>query len=362
MDNRRPIEHVPVPGDLHVRLGHLGRVRCEPGWRLGHDWASRLHDFDLWFVWGGRGTMRLTQGRTIRLMPGVGIWMRPGGHYEATQDSSDRLGVSYVHFTVETPGEETSDQGQETSNAARISHAEGGVARNDGRAAGLHGRAVTSRPTSPAPRPSPVAPHSSPLAPRPPSPHPLLSHPASFIPPFEVFHTRQVEFVDAVMRRVTELATDRRGSEAELAAARSSAERLFAALLSELVREHQRQEHRPPGPRFHREAAVARLIAQLREDPAHAPSIAQMARSTGITPDHFTRVFRRIAGQTPEGFVIAARMERARLLLEESDLTIGEIAESLGFQDIYFFSRQFKRKTGVPPSAWRRQSHLKSRH
>ncbi len=75
------------------------RVRCEPGWHLGPDWASRLTDFDLWYVWSGKGRM-LTSDGEIQLLPGVCLWMRPGRRYEATHEPDSPLGVNYLHFEL----------------------------------------------------------------------------------------------------------------------------------------------------------------------------------------------------------------------------------------------------------------------
>ena len=91
---------MPLDWDkLNVRVNPSGRVRCEPGWRLRADWVEKLTDFDFWFVWAGRGVIRLVD-QTVELMPGVGIWARPGRFYEAEQDASDRLGVSFIHFEL----------------------------------------------------------------------------------------------------------------------------------------------------------------------------------------------------------------------------------------------------------------------
>ena len=49
-------------------------------------------------------------------------------------------------------------------------------------------------------------------------------------------------------------------------------------------------------------------------------------------------------------------MERARLLLAESSLSVGMIAEALGFRDVFFFSRQFRQRTGLTPTAYRKQA------
>lgn len=267
-----------------VRLGHRGRVRCEPGWRLGPDWASRLHDFDLWFVWAGRGSMKLKSGERLRLSPGTGVWMRPGGHYEAEQDPADPLGVSYIHFELL-------------------------ALRRD-----------------------------LPLS--------------GFEPPGEAFHTRHPEFVETLMRRVIELGQEPGGGPAP-AAAEHSATGLFAALLAELAREITTRPSRLRGRESRHEGAILPLAARIRETPGLAPGVAEMARQTRLSPDHFTRVFKQVTGLPPESYIIACKMDRARRLLEETDLPVGEIAETLGFQDIYFFSRQFKQKTGWTPTAWR---------
>jgi len=84
------------------------------------------------------------------------------------------------------------------------------------------------------------------------------------------------------------------------------------------------------------------------------PAIAALARKAGYSVDHFSRVFQKVVGVRPQDYVISAKTERARQLLSESDLTIGMIAEALGFRDIFFFSRQFRQKTGQTPTEFRR--------
>ncbi len=91
--------------NIRVNVGARGRVRCGPGWHLAASWADNLTDYDLWFVWAGRGTMQLRDKR-VELRPGVGFWMRPGGHYAAQQDLRDRIGASYIHFTLDGPSDD----------------------------------------------------------------------------------------------------------------------------------------------------------------------------------------------------------------------------------------------------------------
>ena len=78
-----------------------------------------------------------------------------------------------------------------------------------------------------------------------------------------------------------------------------------------------------------------------------------MARQASMSMDHFIRVFRRHAGVTPREFVIESRITAARGLLQLSSLGISQIASQLGYVDVYAFSKQFKARTGQPPSSFR---------
>lgn len=263
---------------LSLVLGNMGRVRCEPGWHLGPDWVRGLHDYDLWFVWAGRGRMRTGQTE-LDLVPGTCVWMQPGHPYEAEQDLAAPLGVNYIHFTFQRGG------------------------RN------------------------------LPLS--------------AFDPPFETMRTRQLDLVDTLMRRVIELRPE--------PDAAGVASELMGALLMELVREHAATPGlEASGLDQHHRDVILQAAAQIRESPGRAPTIAALARKAGYSVDHFSRVFLKVIRVRPQDYVINAKIERARQLLSESDLTIGMIAEALGFRDIFFFSRQFRQKTGQTPTEFRR--------
>jgi AraC family transcriptional regulator of arabinose operon len=59
-------------------------------------------------------------------------------------------------------------------------------------------------------------------------------------------------------------------------------------------------------------------------------------------------------------FAIRQRVQRAQQLLRGSSMQISEIADALGYVDVYFFSRQFKQATGVSPSTYRRDPSIGS--
>lgn len=100
--------------------------------------------------------------------------------------------------------------------------------------------------------------------------------------------------------------------------------------------------------------AVSEALRVFREHPASVESIQDFARSVGISRSHFDREFTEQVGQPPRQFLINCKIIEARRYLESSSLRVGEIAEALGYKDIYFFSRQFKQLVGQSPANYRR--------
>lgn len=98
---------------------------------------------------------------------------------------------------------------------------------------------------------------------------------------------------------------------------------------------------------------VAEAIRIIRANPGTIESMNTIARQLGWSRSHFDRVFSQQVGQPPKQFLLNCKMIEARRYLESSSLRIGEIAEALGYRDIYFFSRQFKHFFGMPPIAYR---------
>ncbi|MPY18945.1 helix-turn-helix transcriptional regulator [Paenibacillus glucanolyticus] len=68
------------------------------------------------------------------------------------------------------------------------------------------------------------------------------------------------------------------------------------------------------------------------------------------TPNYAAVLFKSVTGQTISQYVHAQRMKRAAYLLTESQLTVQEIAEFLGYQDLSYFYRIYRRVTGSAPS------------
>ena len=83
-------------------------------------------------------------------------------------------------------------------------------------------------------------------------------------------------------------------------------------------------------------------------------SVASFAAGFGVTPDRLTREVRKETGRTALEWIEISRISYAKQLLRESDKSMMEIADIIGIEDHSYFSRFFRLKTGLTPSAYRR--------
>jgi AraC-like DNA-binding protein/ligand-binding sensor protein len=97
---------------------------------------------------------------------------------------------------------------------------------------------------------------------------------------------------------------------------------------------------------------VCRVIRQRPELPLTVKEIASAAR---LTPNHFTSMFHRHTGKVFTDYLAQARIDKAKTLLKDLTLSIGEVARKVGYDDPGYFARRFCEKTGRSPRAWREQ-------
>lgn len=100
---------------------------------------------------------------------------------------------------------------------------------------------------------------------------------------------------------------------------------------------------------------VAGQIADyLDEHYAERISLDLIAEKMYLSPYYISKIFKAEIGESPIHYLIRVRMERAKeLLKEDASLPIAEIAERVGYEDVYHFSKLFKKAYGMPPSRCR---------
>ena len=97
-----------------------------------------------------------------------------------------------------------------------------------------------------------------------------------------------------------------------------------------------------------------RIKAYIEEHYAEEITSADIEKLCGISYKHICTVFREHTGITVKKYLIGERMKAACRLLEETSLTVSEIAEKVGMGDVYYFSRIFSREKGCPPMQYRK--------
>ncbi len=103
-------------------------------------------------------------------------------------------------------------------------------------------------------------------------------------------------------------------------------------------------------------ALARRFAALVEERHALADGVADYARRLHVTPRHLNDCVQQACGRTASETIHARRMLQARRLLLHTDASVGAIAESLGFGDVSYFVRFFKRHAGATPLEFRRRS------
>lgn len=85
-------------------------------------------------------------------------------------------------------------------------------------------------------------------------------------------------------------------------------------------------------------------------------TVADLAEMCYLSESRFSHMFREITQKSPMEYIIDIRIQKAKDLLQNSDLSISEIGTISGMENLYYFSRLFKSRTGLSPSEYRRQS------
>lgn len=126
-----------------------------------------------------------------------------------------------------------------------------------------------------------------------------------------------------------------------------------AARLTAVCVEISRRAHPGNNP-TETDSRIYHALAFIHKNYAHDLTIEELASLEHLSVSRFRSLFKARTGLSPMDYVITLRMNHARRLMTQTDLAVREIAEAVGYPDQLYFSRLFKKRTGFPPSTYRR--------
>lgn len=111
-----------------------------------------------------------------------------------------------------------------------------------------------------------------------------------------------------------------------------------------------RQEYEP------NKELIQKIQEKLKESCEESVDLRALSQEFGISISHLTRLFKAYCGIPPIQYVIKLRVDRAKKLLKQSDISILEIAYMTGFKSESNFYKSFKEQTGYTPKEYRKNN------
>lgn len=293
-----------------VKINSAGRARWRKDTEKDVSWAGHVKDYDLWVLWAGNGHFETPQGK-FRLMPGSVLWMKPGNFYDIKQDPANTLGMDFIHFNLlDENGKEIESQDPPDYLSVFDSVLVQSISRHIAELM-YFGDINNFKDYNLKPGPKAVN-----------------------------INQCNINSSDAML----------------------SATALLTSLLIDLDHfNSDRSGNNEKKADLHHQQIIMKAAMKIREDLANIPGINELARQFGYSNDHFTRIFKNAIGLSPQDYIIKERIKTAEMMLSSSTYNIENIAMELGYCDKYFFSKQFKAKTGLSPREYRKKYTVSKR-
>jgi AraC-like DNA-binding protein len=101
-------------------------------------------------------------------------------------------------------------------------------------------------------------------------------------------------------------------------------------------------------------ALLRRVRDRMDREYAQPLDVEALARGAHMSAGHLSRQFKLAYGESPYGYLMTRRIERAMALLRRGDLSVTEVCFEVGCSSLGTFSSRFTELVGMPPSAYRR--------
>lgn len=99
-------------------------------------------------------------------------------------------------------------------------------------------------------------------------------------------------------------------------------------------------------------SAIGKTKEYIEEHSDAHLTLDQLAQMAGISAKHYSETFKKLYGRSVTEFITETRMTKAKQLMAKASYKLREISSQIGYQDEFYFSRTFKKHTGLSPTVY----------
>ncbi len=162
---------------------------------------------------------------------------------------------------------------------------------------------------------------------------------------YEVFEMQSARAVESMFRRMLEKWRQRR------TAAKEDCLAILYSIYAEIIRDES-AAYLPPSKRVRLESAVQYISENFADEKL---TVESAAKAAGMSESHFRRLFKSAYRLSPIKYINLMRIERAKELIRYTNESFSDIAAEVGFANLYYFSRMFKKEVGCTPSEFKEE-------
>lgn len=142
---------------------------------------------------------------------------------------------------------------------------------------------------------------------------------------------------------------------AELQVKRMYYEELTEGMLMQLLASLSRNVYEEKNNILTTHKNIQKVIEDMHRNCNREMTVNEYAKCYNMSACWFINNFKLLTGMTPRQYMIHIKINKAKALLKDSQLNVNEVAEIVGFQNAFYFSRAFKKTTGMSPKEWKEQ-------
>lgn len=158
-----------------------------------------------------------------------------------------------------------------------------------------------------------------------------------------VYHAKNAEIIQKSLLKVVNYTKSNSYSELRLLG-------LLYLFLAELIKQNESSTSLSISPK---EEYLQKIVRYIHVHIWDKITVAELAAHAGLDRSYLYKIFKQSLKTSPQEFILNVKLQHARELLTTTDMTVGNIARSVGYQDQLAFSRIFKRKYGCSPKNYR---------